>query len=255
MKVLILMYPIGDGTRSVADVENILNLCIRSLDGADQLTRKSLAKLAAHMLASTQIERVVPVPDAAKKGKKPQNQDEDEDATVAAHVTTEEPKPIMTPAEMLLQLATHFNKLQASRRTRVGIFDIYSALLWQLGSSFVESNYALVVNHLMTEIVANPRNSGSRYEVLFARSLIELILRDLVGVRMLGEQAQITAIQELSSTYLKRWPALMPGQSAPSPLCLVIALREVSGLLQQLGNAPGPVQVSAFSPTFYSSLY
>ncbi|KAI0776806.1 ARM repeat-containing protein [Trametes elegans] len=247
-EVLILMYPSGDGTRSVVDVENILNHCVKSLEGADQLTRKSLAKLAAHMLASTQIEKVVPVVDTAKKNKKTQNQDEDEDATVTPHVTIEDPKPIMTPAEMLLQLSAHFNKPQASRRTRVGIFDFYSALLWQLGTGFVESNYALIVNHFMTEIVNNPRNSGTRYEVLFVRSLIELILRDLVGVRMLGEQAQIAAIQELSNTYLKRWPALMPGQSAPSPLCLVIALREVSGLLQQLGNAPGPVQDALSDP-------
>ena len=239
------MYPSGDGTRSIPDVESILNLCVKSLEGADQLTRKSLAKLAAHMLASTQIERVIPVADTAKKGKKTQNQEEDEDIAPTPHITTEEAKPIMTPTEMLLQLSTHFNKPQSSRRTRVGIFDFYSALLWYLGTGFVESSYALIVNHLMTEIVTNPRNTGSRYEVLFVRSLIEVVVRDLIGVRMLGEQAQISAIQELSSTYLKRWPALMPGQSAPNPLCLVIALREVSGLLQQLGNAPSPVQVNA----------
>ncbi|KAI0668842.1 ARM repeat-containing protein [Trametes maxima] len=247
-EVIILMYPSGDGTRSVADVENILNLCVKSLEGADQLTRKSLAKLAAHILASTQIERVVPIPDHAKRGKKNQSPEDDEDASVTPHVTAEEAKPIMTPSEMLLQLSAHFNKSQASRRTRVGIFDFYSALLWHLGTGFVESNYALVVSHFLTEIATNPRNSGSRYEVLFVRSLIELILRDLVGVRMLGEQAQIAAIQELSSTYLKRWPALMPGQAAPNPVCLVIALREVSGLLQQLGNAPGPVQDALSDP-------
>ncbi|KAI0742742.1 clathrin-coated vesicle protein [Daedaleopsis nitida] len=249
-EALVLMYPAGDGTRSVADVESILNICVKSLESADQLTRRSLAKLVAHMLASTQVEKVVPIPDAAKKGKKArkEGEDEDEDTAPGAHVTAEESKPIMTPSEMLLQLSAHFNKPQASRKTRVGIFDFYSALLTLLGTSFVESNYALVANHLMTEIVANSRNSGTRYEVVFVRSLIEIILRDLVGVRLLGEQAQIAAIQELSSTYLKRWPALMPGQSAPSPLCLVIALREVSGLLQQLGNAPGPVQDALLDP-------
>ncbi|PIL25912.1 hypothetical protein GSI_11665 [Ganoderma sinense ZZ0214-1] len=247
-EVLILMYPSGDGTRSVADVESVLNICVKSLDGADQLTRSALAKLAAHMLASTQVEKVVPVVDTNKKGKKTPKEDEDEDPAPGIHVAAEESKPVMTPAEMLQQLSAHFNKPQASRKTRVGIFDFYSALLSLLGSSFVESNYALVVTHLMTEIVSNPRNSGSRYEVMFVRSLIEIILRDLIGVRLLGEQAQIAAIQELSSAYLKRWPALMPGSSAPSPLCLVIALREVSGLVQQLGNAPNPVQDALLDP-------
>ena len=35
-----------------------------------------------------------------------------------------------------------------------------------------------------------------------------------------------------------RWPAMMPGQVAPPTSVLVVALREVAGLLQQLGNAP-----------------
>ncbi|KAI1790592.1 clathrin-coated vesicle protein [Ganoderma leucocontextum] len=247
-EVLILMYPSGDGTRSVSDVESILNICVKSLDSADQLTRSVLAKLAAHMLASTQVEKVIPVVDTAKKGKKTQDEDEDEDPPPGMHVAAEESKPIMTPTEMFQQLSAHFNKPQASRKTRVGIFDFYSALISLLGSSFIESNYGLIVSHLMTEIVSNPRNSGSRYEVMFVRSLIEIILRDLIGVRVLGEQAQIAAIQELSSTYLKRWPALMPGSSAPSPLCLVIALREISGLVQQLGNAPSPVQDALLDP-------
>ena len=75
------------------------------------------------------------------------------------------------------------------------------------------------------------------------QQLANIVLRDLIGVRMLSEQAQITAIQELSNAYLKRWPAMMPGQTAPNPHVLVVALREVAGLLQQLGNAPTPVQV------------
>ena len=66
----------------------------------------------------------------------------------------------------------------------------------------------------------------------------------MIGVGLLSEQGQISAIRELSSSYLKKWPALLPGQAAPDPAILILALREVGGLLQQLGNAPPPVQVS-----------
>lgn len=237
------MYPSGDGTRSVSDVEAIVILCTKSLEGADQLTRQSLSKLVAHMLASTQVERVVPVAESSKKAKKGQNPNEDEDNPAGLHAAAEEAKPVMTPNEILAQLSAQFNKPQSSRKTRVGIFDFYAALLTSLGSSFIENNYGLIVNHLMSEIIANPRNSTTRYETLLVRSLVGIVLRDLVGVRMLSEQAQITAIREISNVYLKRWPAMMPGQTAPNPLCLVVALREVAGLLQQLGNAPPPVQV------------
>ena len=238
------MYPVEDSTRLVSDVDSLIMTCTKSLETADQLTRRSLAKLVAHILATTQVQRAVPVPEPPKKAKKGQNvAEDDEDAIPGMHIQTEEAKPVMTPQEMLAQLSVQFNKPQASKKTRVGIFDFYAALLTQLGSGWVENNYGLVVTHLMNEIVANPRNSTTRYETLLVRALVEVLLRDLVGVRMLGEQAQISAIQELSTVYLKRWPALMHGQTASNSLCLVIALREVAGLLQQLGNAPPPVQV------------
>jgi hypothetical protein len=96
----------------------------------------------------------------------------------------------------------------------------------------------------MAEIVSNPKNGTTRYDKLFIRKLVGALLRELIAVRMLTEQGQIAAIQELSSSYLKRWPALMPGQVAPTSAILTIALEEVAGLLQQLGNAPPPVQVS-----------
>ncbi|TFY58733.1 hypothetical protein EVJ58_g6238 [Rhodofomes roseus] len=247
--VLVLMYPADDSTRLVTDVDSLVVSCTKSLEGADQLTRCSLAKLVAHILAATQVQRVVPAAEPPKKAKKGQNPNEDEeDAMPGMHVQAEEAKPVMTPQEMLAQLSSQFNKPQASKKTRVGIFDFYAALFAHLESAWLEANYGLLVGHLMTEIVANPRNSTTRYETLLVRALVEVLLRDLVGVRMLGEQAQISAIQELSTVYLKRWPALMPGQTAPNPLCLVVALREVAGLLQQLGNAPPPVQDALVEP-------
>jgi len=144
---------------------------------------------------------------------------------------------------MFSLLSVHFNKPQTSHKVRVGIFDFYTALFMTLGSGFIETHYAAVVQHLMTEIVMNVRNSSSRYEMLCVRRLVGILLRDLIGIRMLSEQVQIGAIQELSKAYLKRWPALLQGQHAPSPHVLAIVLKEVSGLLLQLGNAPPPVQV------------
>jgi hypothetical protein len=81
--------------------------------------------------------------------------------------------------------------------------------------------------------------------MLLIRTLVRIILRDLVGVWKLSEQGQIAAIQELANSYPKRWPAIMPGQVSPNSSVL-IAFREVAGLLQQLGNAPPPVQVCFF---------
>ena len=246
-QVLVAMHSSSDASiLSLNELDSIIAQSVKSLETADQATRHSHAQLVGHLLASTQIERVVPPPETTQKSKKDsstaEQQNDDPSPSNAAEVT----KPMLTPTEMFTHLSTHLNKQYITRKTRIGIFDFYAVLLTKLGASFVETNFSLIVSHLVTEIVSSPRSAATRYDILLTRSLVGILLRDLVGVRMLSEQGQISAIQELANAYLKRWPAMMPGQVAPSSQVLVIALREVAGLLQQLGNAPPPVQVSCY---------
>ena len=241
------MHSSGDASiLSLNELDSILAQSVKSLETADQATRHSHAQLVGHLLASTQIERVVPPPETTQKPKKDSSTAEQQNDGPSPSNAAEVTKPMLTPTEMFTHLSTHLSKQYVTRKTRIGIFDFYAALLSKLGASFVETNFSLIVSHLVTEIVSNPRIATSRYDILLTRSLVGILLRDLVGVRMLSEQGQISAIQELANAYLKRWPAMMPGQVAPSSQVLVIALREVAGLLQQLGNAPPPVQVSCY---------
>ena len=236
------MYP-KNGTHTTADIEQILASCIKSLETADEPTRKSLASLVAHLVSSTQVERKVIVVEPTKKGKKDDATADDDTAGPGAAAPTEITKPLLGVAEMFTLLSTTFNKPSTARKPRIGIIECYAALLVDLGPQFVENNYANIVRHFLVDIVPHPRNSTTRYEVLLVRKMIGVLLRDLIGVRMLSEQSQIAAIQELSSSYLRKWPALIPGKTAPDAKVLVVALKEVAGLLQQFGNAPPPVQV------------
>lgn len=228
---------------TMSEIENILQISCKNLENVDQITRQAHAQLVGHMLSLTQVARPVPIPEAVQKAKKEQGADDDEPGS-AAHTVAETLKPLSTPTEMLLLLSNQLNRHHLARKTRIGIFDFYAALFNKLGGSWVESNFSLVVSHLLTEVVMYPRNAVNRYETLLTRKLVSILLRELIGVRMLSEQGQIAAIKELASSYLRRWPAMMPGKVAPPSPMLVIVLREVAGLLQQLGNAPPPVQVS-----------
>lgn len=257
-------------------------ICIRSLDGADQLTRSAHAGLVGHLLASTQLERKISVPlptasskggsaGSSKKGKEADGGLVDNDETLApgtpAHAVAavETAKPLWTADEMLKRLSAQFNKTNTSRKTKIGLFDYYVAVLEKLGSEWVEANYALLLAHFMAEIIAQYGSpmagsgaaSGSgggsggtnglakRYERLLACKLVSIVLRDVVGVRMLSEQGQIQAIKELSVSYLKRWPAMLgSGANVPGSPMLCVVLKEVAGLVSQLGNLPGTVQVS-----------
>ncbi|KAJ7198315.1 clathrin-coated vesicle protein [Mycena pura] len=254
-EVIIALYSGADGhpPPTAADVDAILSQCVKSLETADQITRSALAFLVGHILASTQTVRPVVVTEqkVSKKDKKQGEEDDDDNATpVSAHAGNEVAKPTLTAAEMFACLSAHFNKAGLSRKSRIGIFDFYAALITKLGPSFVEAQYALIVSHLTAEIVIGPHGRAlrTRYEGLLVRSLVGVLLRDLVGERMLSEQGQIGAIRELANVYLKRWPAMMPGSIAPGEAVLVVALREVAGLLQQLGNAPPPVQDAVAEP-------
>ncbi|KAI6043108.1 armadillo-type protein [Pisolithus marmoratus] len=242
-RVLITMFSPEESV-ALSDAESIVALCIKALDNGDQITRQALAHLVGHVLAATQVTRVVPAPEQ-QKGKKDV---ENADASTPAYAVSEHLKPLLAPGEMLSQLSLHFNKANLSRRARAGIFDFYFALLAKLGPEFVESNYALIVGHLMFEVVSHPKNSATRYDRLFTRKVVGALLRDLIAVRMLSEQGQIGAIQELSSSYLRRWPALMPGQVAPSSNVLTVVLMETAELLQMLGNAPPVVQDAVAEP-------
>jgi hypothetical protein len=242
------MHDPPDGNLTITEIESVVSLCCKGLETADHLTRQSLSHLVGHLLAATQLKRFTPDPESSQKGKQDLRGDEES----LPSQTASEPRTMLTPEDMFVQLSAQFNKPSTSRRVRVGIFDFYAALLNKLGSSFVESNYPLIVAHFMTEIVFNTRSTNTLYEKLLVRNLVEIILRDLIGVRMLSEQGQIAAIQELSRSFLKRWPAMMPGHIAPSPSVLVIILRETAGLLRQLGNAPPPVQVCLIYHEFCS---
>ena len=245
--VLTVLYSNEGSKPPLNEIEAIIALCVKSLEHADQPTRRSHALLVAHILASTQVERVTSAPEPSNKKQKNNTEHDDGDDDPAPAATVAEiSKPLLTPSEMLARISVHFVRPNTSRKTRIGIFDFYVALLQKLGPAFVEANYAAIVAHFVSDVITPQRHTtaaGSRYEGLLVRSLVGIVLRDLVASRMLSEQGQIGAIQELSRTYLRRWPAMMPGQTAPHSAVLVMALRAVAALLQQLGNAPPPVQV------------
>lgn len=194
--------------------------------------------MVAYLLAVTQQATALT---GDNKGKKAVNTDGDADAndpvTIVKAAADTSPKTLLKPEGMLKLLAAHLNKANTSRRTRNAIFDIYATLFADLGSNWVESNYATIINHLFTQVVDHPRSNSSRYEVLAVREAVGILLRDVIAIRSLSEQGQSTAVQELTNTWLKKWPALLPGQKAPSEAALVVTLKEVAGLLQQLGTA------------------
>lgn len=145
--------------------------------------------------------------------------------------------------ELLVHLSTAYNRPNTSREVRAGLSETYAALFIMLGPSTVEKHYGAIVKHLLVELASNPKNTASRFEILTAREHVEYLLRGVIGARLLSESGQIACIRELTGSWLKTWPAVMPGDVEPSEYALICALNETSALLLDLGGAASSIQV------------
>lgn len=245
--------------RTLIDIEAWVTLAIKGLDAADFQTRRSLARLIATLLASTQTAGSAPPPPppagAAVKKKKADGADDDGDDPYPSVMTAEEKeKTLLKPMEMLPLLSTPYNRTNTSRKVKSGLVDAYAALFGLLGTGWVEQDYADIFRHIVQEIgVPKPTLTTAapttiRHDALMGRKLAGILLRDVIGIHLLTEQGQVFAIREITGSILARWPSLMPGSRPPTKEALVLALDEVAGLLRQLGSATLPIQEVLYDP-------
>jgi hypothetical protein len=184
----------------------------------------------------------VPLPDPKKVVKK-DGEDESNDPNVMTSAAEDKAgKALYTPSEMLKVLSATYNRAGSPRKLRNALIDVYATLFTALGASYVESHYADIVKHLMHEIVMPQRSQSNRFEILTTREAVGILLRDLIGVRLLSEGGQVMALREWTNSYIKKWsPQSLSGQTTTNKNVLIVALHEISGLLDQLGNAPASI--------------
>ncbi|KAF9932214.1 hypothetical protein BGZ67_004856 [Mortierella alpina] len=216
---------------SKPELEASTTLFIKAMDDSTYAIRKSVATMIATLLYSkfqgeenlTMAEAQSPPPGAGKQG-------------AGGEAFT------LDVNELLTHLSTAYNKPSTSREVRAGLSETYAALFIMLGPTIVERHYGSILKHLLTELASNPRNTASRFEILTAREHVEYLLRGVIGARLLSESGQIASIRELVGSWLKTWPAVMPGDVEPSEYALIGALNETSALLLDLGGAASSIQ-------------
>lgn len=264
------------GTYSnLAEINEVVMPAFRALESADFVTRRSLSRLVAGLLAATQVEgSAAPSPapktttkDATAGGGGGDEEDDDGYPAIGVPSTSSAAaqQTLLSPIEMLAQLAGPYNRSTSTRRFRNALIDAYAELFKALGSSWIEHYYADVVKHVIDEIGCgaaagmgwigwNVRAAErldparARYDALAARKAVAILLGDVISAQMLGEAGQIAALREIGTLYLKKWPSLMPNQPGPSKQALLLALDETTSLLRQLGCAPLAVQEVIYDP-------
>ncbi|GJN93690.1 hypothetical protein Rhopal_006747-T1 [Rhodotorula paludigena] len=258
---------------TLADINEVIAPAFRAIETADFVTRRSLSRLIAGLLAATQEEgsAAPPPPQPRKKaaaGKDGEANDDDDDGypEIGAPSTSDAAaKTLLSPLEMLAQLSGPYNRSSSSRRLRNALIDVYAELFKTLGSSWVEHYYADLVKHVIDELGCGAAAglgwigwsaraaeridpAKARYEALAARKAVGILLADVVSAQLLSEAGQIAALREVGTLYLKKWPSLMPNQPGPTKQALLLALEETTSLLRSLGCAPPAVQEVLYDP-------
>ncbi|GAA6032931.1 hypothetical protein JCM8097_000054 [Rhodosporidiobolus ruineniae] len=269
---LLALSAAPDTYTSLSDINEVITPSFRALETADFVTRRSLSRLIAGLLAATQVEgSAAPAPQPKKKkttgGKDGEEEENDPYADAGAVVGSGEgaSKTLLTPIQMLAQLSGPYNRSTAPRRSRNALVDVYAELFKTLGASWVEHYYADILKHVVDELGCgaaaglgwigwNARAAEridpakARYDALAARKAVGILLSDVVSGQLLSEAGQINALREVGNLYLRKWPSLMPTQPGPSKQALLVALEETTSLLRSLGCAPPAVQEVLFDP-------
>ncbi|KAK4165348.1 armadillo-type protein [Cladorrhinum sp. PSN259] len=139
--------------------------------------------------------------------------------------------------DMFKTLTTQYVRMSTSNRARAAIAICYGNMLQNLGEKTVETNYLRIVENLTTEILGNSNISNNRYRLLISRRMIEVIVQDVAGKKILGESGQTSAAKAIINGILKNYPQAIKERPEPSKQTLVVSLSALSSLINTLGSA------------------
>jgi len=140
-------------------------------------------------------------------------------------------------SDILKTLSGHYVRMGTSNRARTAIGICYGRVLRRLGEKAVESNYLHIIENLTVDILGSSNIINNRYRLLISRRIVDMVIQDVVGKRILGESAQTTAAKVLVNEILKNYPQSLKERPEPSKHTLVASLGALASLIASLGSA------------------
>ncbi|KAI8923137.1 armadillo-type protein [Entophlyctis helioformis] len=214
---------------NMAEYETLVASFLKPLEGSNYFARRAFANLIASLLSIAQI----PGHLAKVSPKRTNAKTDPNNASNAAE------KTILSEEEIFLLISNQFIKA-TSRESRIGIMEAAAAFLRQSGPRFVEANYPVILKSLV-ELAASPKAASTRSEAVFVRESCSFLLREVAG-KMLTETGQTNGVKEIISSYVRRWPAVLAIDIAPSEHALAFVLGELAALFGDLGPAANDCQ-------------
>ncbi|KAJ9425227.1 armadillo-type protein [Fusarium oxysporum] len=129
--------------------------------------------------------------------------------------------------DILKNLASQYVKSTASNRIRAAIGVCYAC----------ETNYLKIVESLAIDVLGHSTIANNRYRLLISRNIVDVVIQDVIGRKILGESGQISAAKSLINNVFKNYPQALAERPEPSKHTLIATLSAVSSLIQSLGSA------------------
>ncbi|KAK4217903.1 hypothetical protein QBC37DRAFT_24775 [Rhypophila decipiens] len=139
--------------------------------------------------------------------------------------------------DVLKTLTSQYVRMSTTNRCRAAIAVCYGSVLQKLGERTVESNYFQILENLTLELLGHSNIANNRYRLLVSRRMVEIILQDVVGRKILGESGQIAAAKTLINEILKNYPQALKERPEPTKQTLIVAMGALSALINSLGTA------------------
>ncbi|KAI1856989.1 uncharacterized protein JN550_013520 [Neoarthrinium moseri] len=143
----------------------------------------------------------------------------------------------LTLVDMLRTFSTHFVRLSTTNRARTAVGVCYGRLLRKLGERIVEVNYLKIVENLTVDLLGSPNITNNRYRLLMSRRIVDSILQNVVGRKILGESGQMAAARATVTNVFKNYPQALKEQPEPSKHTLIATLGAVASLIDSVGAA------------------
>ena len=239
---------------NTSDFDSLKSTIWKVGDSAVPAVRHASAScLAASMVRGySEASSVVPVPKTPRL-KKPRRlapgqgvtaaDGEDSDTMKLASPTWKKNSLVLelTLPDILRQLSAQYVRAPTSNRGRATIIACYTKIFKSLDIRIVESNFGLIADHLLVELLSNTVISHHRYRLLLTRRFVQKLLGDVIGRQIMGESAQIASAKLLINDVLKNYPAVLREKAEPSKNTLAGALNVLASFIQSLGSAFNPI--------------
>lgn len=240
------------------DFDSLKGTIWKVLESPVLATRCAASNAFAQILlaAYSDVKAVDHVP-AIKKPKKTSKKQgpasDDEDATEKPEVPTASKNTTqlsLTLPEILKTIVSQYVKPATTNKARSSLGMCYKIILENLPEKDVQDKYNEIASHFFYDILSYPSIWSNRVRLLLSRKIINSLLNNLVGVRLLTENGQLSAARWLINDILKNYPQVLPNRREPSKHALAAALRALASLLRQLGSAATLIQDSCREALF-----